>query len=418
VSIQPYKTTDGIQWRVRWREHDGRMRSRTALNKREAQAIDADVKARKYKGEALPKPARETLASAFDEWWRLRGSTLAPTTQRTYLAAWNAHVKDGFDQHRLSELVAEPQLFEELRARMRERNVGNAAQRKVLVVISAVLSAAVEWNRIPTNPVWRMRKPSTARQRYPRPFPPLVVERIRLRMIRRNTKDDGRRALADACLVSVMSYAGLRPGEALALRWDDISYRTILVDKAIADGAVVGTKTGVARTVPLVMQVSLDLVGLREARGGMGQDLVFPSASGSPWSRSEFNNWRNRVWKPILVDLSCDDSRLATLATARPYDCRGSFVSMHLRAGTSPLEVAQWAGHSPAVMFRHYANVIEELKGEPICPVETQISRARTVVAEMPANELDILSNEVMQPPAGNSPRRGPRLMYGPNMGP
>jgi integrase len=388
------------------------------VNKREALAIDADIKARKYKGEALPKPARETLATAFDEWWRLRGSDLAPATQRTYLAAWNAHVRDRFDQHRLSELVAEPQLFDELRAQMRDRKVGNAAQRKVLVVISAVLTAAVEWNRIPINPVWRMRKPSAARQRYPRPFPPLVVERIRLRMMRRDTKDDGTRALADACLVSVMSYGGLRPGEALALTWSDISNKTLLVDKAIADGQVGDTKTGVARTVPLVMQVSLDLQDLRLRRGGAPDGLVFPSGSGEPWSRSESNNWRNRVWKPILADLACDDSSLSTLATARPYDCRGSFVSMHLRAGASPLEVAQWAGHSPAVMFRHYANVIEELKGEPICPVETQISRARTVVAEMPARELDVLSEEVMEPLTGNVQRRGPRLMYGPNMGP
>ena len=51
----------------------------------------------------------------------------------------------------------------------------------------------------------------------------------------------------------------------------------------------------------------------------------------------------------------------------------GSFVSLHLRAGASPLEVAQWAGHSPAVMFKHYANVIEE-RLETHAPGEEPVS--------------------------------------------
>ena len=51
-------------------------------------------------------------------------------------------------------------------------------------------------------------------------------------------------------------------------------------------------------------------------------------------------------------------------------------MSLHLRAGASPLEVAAWAGHSPHVMFQHYANVIEELVGEPRLSAEEQICRA------------------------------------------
>jgi YD repeat-containing protein len=43
MSVQQYKTADGVQWRVRWRDPDGKMRSRTTANKREALALDADV---------------------------------------------------------------------------------------------------------------------------------------------------------------------------------------------------------------------------------------------------------------------------------------------------------------------------------------------------------------------------------------
>ena len=40
----------------------------------------------------------------------------------------------------------------------------------------------------------------------------------------------------DATLISVLSYAGLRPGEALGLRWGDIRERTLLVQRAISLG--------------------------------------------------------------------------------------------------------------------------------------------------------------------------------------
>jgi integrase len=401
MSVHSYKTGDGARYQVRWREAHGRVRTRSFTSKREANAFDADVKARKFRGEGLPRPGKETLAAAYDEWFRLRGAMLASTTQRTYRAAWDAHVRGRFDHHRLNELTADPQLFEELTADMRARGVGPAAQRKVLVVISAVLTACVEWKKIATNPVWRMRKPPGTRQRHPHPFPPVVVERIRLRMARRETKDpSGARAAADACLVTLMSYAGLRPGEALALTWDDIGLNTISVDKAVRDGAEAPTKTGAVRTVPLVMPLDVDLNTLRWACAMPKRDhLVIPAADGGYWSRSEFNNWRNRVWKPILGDLAKGDGALARLADARPYDCRGTFVSLHLRAGASPLEVAKWAGHSPAVMFRHYANVIEELQGEPILPVSEQIARARAAVEETDRQQLDELTADLLEHP-------------------
>ena len=406
MSVHRYDTADGTRWRVRWREHNGRMRSRTFSGKREANAFDVDVKARKYKGEALPKPGRESLAAVYDEWLRLRGPKLASTTLTTYKVVWDAHVRDRFDHHRLNELAADPQLFDELTADMDERGVGNAAQRKVLVVLSAVLTAAVEWRKIATNPLWGMRKPPGTRQRHPHPFPPIVIERIRLRMQRRQTKSDsaGARASAEACLVTLMAYAGLRPGEALALTWGDFGTKAIAIDKAVRDGAEAPTKTGGVRTVPLVDPLREDLLELHALAvtasvPANDHNLVIPAHDGNYWSRAEFNNWRNRVWKPIMKDLAGGELPQPRLAQGRPYDCRGSFVSLQLRAGASPLEVAKWAGHSPAVMFRYYANVIEELQGEPILPAEDQIARAREAVTRTGRSDLDKLTADLLENP-------------------
>ncbi|MGH2965135.1 MAG: tyrosine-type recombinase/integrase [Solirubrobacterales bacterium] len=401
MAVVRYETKDGTRWRVRWKEPDGGWRSVTKRSKRDALAIDADVKARRYRGDALPRPGRDTLADAYDEWLRLRAPRLATHTQRVYKLSWQKHIQErGFDAHRLSDLVANPMLLEELTAEMREDGVGPAAQRKTLVVLSSVLTACVRWKKIPTNPVWRMPKPTTKRERHPHPFPPLVVERIRLRMMRRDTRDQsGLRPLGDACLVSLLSYAGLRPGEALALTIGDIGTRTLAVDKAIADGVVGPTKTGRARSVPLSQALAHDLKTWRVESGDPPSTaFVFPGNNGNPWSRAQANNWRARVWRPVLKDLATQRT-LEQLGTAIPYDCRGSFVSLHLRAGASPLEVARWAGHSPQVMFDRYANVIDELVGEPILPVDEQIRRARDAVAGRSRRELDELVAELFERP-------------------
>jgi integrase len=47
----------------------------------------------------------------------------------------------------------------------------------------------------------------------------------------------------DATLISVLGYAGLRPGEALGLRWGDVRERTLLIQRAISLGEESDTKT-------------------------------------------------------------------------------------------------------------------------------------------------------------------------------
>ena len=127
--------------------------------------------------------------------------------------------------------------------------VGDAAIRKALGVLGAVLNKAVQWNRIATNPATTVKKPSAKRKRRIRPMPPEVVELLRDLM----PTDRDRR------LVSVLAYSGLRPGEALALEGRDVLLRTITVDKGLSLGEVKDTKTHNDRAVPLLPSLSDDL---------------------------------------------------------------------------------------------------------------------------------------------------------------
>jgi integrase len=158
----------------------------------------------------------------------------------------------------------------------------------------------------------------------------LICDAIRAR---RTKGQDVHRPIGDSLLVAVMSYAGLRPAEALALRFGDIGEHTISVDKAVADGVEVPTKTRRARVVPLVQPLRQDLYVWRWLlhEPTRDEDLVFSSVHGGLWTRTEFGNWRNRVWKPAVCAIAGSHPRASWLVQSRPYHCRGTFVSLQLR---------------------------------------------------------------------------------------
>jgi integrase len=151
--------------------------------------------------------------------------------------------------------------------------------------------------------------------------------------------------LRDATLVCVLAYAGLRPGEALALEWQHIGERTILNEGAVALGNVKETKTRQTRSVRLVAPLATDVAEWRLACGRPdGSTFVFPGLEGRPWADHDWRNWRKRVYAPVAEAVQLDGSR--------PYDLRHAFCSLLIAEGLSVVEIAQQAGHSPAMMLR------------------------------------------------------------------
>jgi integrase len=158
-----------------------------------------------------------------------------------------------------------------------------------------------------------------------RPLAPETVERLRQAMPPR-----------DAVLVSVLAYAGLRPGEALALTWGHVRERTILVEQSASYGEIKCTKTRSTRSVRMLAPLKHDLAEhrIREGRP-LPERFVFPAHDGRRWD-DDWNNWRNRVFRPAVKE--------AGLTDVRPYDLRHSFVSLLIAEGRSIVEVARQAG--------------------------------------------------------------------------
>jgi integrase len=63
------------------------------------------------------------------------------------------------------------------------------------------------------------------------------------------------------------------------------------------------------------------------------------------------------VWRKARVSALTEVEASSPLAR-RPYDLRHAAVSTWLNAGVGPTQVAEWAGHSVAVLLQVYAKCL------------------------------------------------------------
>ena len=110
-----------------------------------------------------------------------------------------------------------------------------------MAVLSAACTFGAERGMLPSNPCRDVRG-----VRAPRKARPVALGAAELEFLA-----EALPAGRDRTLALVLALAGVRPGEALALRWSDVGDQTISVTKSLAFGEEKATKTRRDRAVPV-----------------------------------------------------------------------------------------------------------------------------------------------------------------------
>jgi integrase len=374
MSVQKRVTTraDGSKhtaFRMRYEDADG-WQSKTFKRKSDADLFDAEVTRRRRLGSlaALDAGSEPLDTYVTDTWAPMNMPILAPKTRSLYTMLYDVHICSALGTVPLRELT--PEMIGRWQSDRLNSGAGPVAVYKALTLLGGILQRAAESGRLPAgNPARLVRRAPLPHRAEVRPLAPVTVEAMRLGANPR-----------DATLISVLAYAGLRPGEALALHWGDIRENTILVERAVSLGKEKDTKTTAHRTVRLLAPLAADLREWR-MRSGRPADsaLVFPSQGGSPWSQSAYQSWRRKAFRRALT--------AAGVEHARPYDLRHSFASLLLHQGKSVIYVARQLGHDATLTTSIYGHVIDELEDSPQQDAEAMILAARSTGA---AHELPI----------------------------
>src|SRR5437588_12354048 len=209
-----------VRWRVRWRQ-GGRYRSQTFDRKGDAVTFGAELRRRQQLGTLTEMDmGRVTLADyVVGTWCEAYASQLSPKTWMHYRQLLNKHLLPPLG--RLGLRSIRPETIARWQAERLAAGHGRVSVRYALTLLGAILQRAFENGQIQSNPARAVRKASLPRRAEVRPLAPATIERMRAASSPR-----------DATLISVLAYAGLRPGGALARPGRDTREATILIERA------------------------------------------------------------------------------------------------------------------------------------------------------------------------------------------
>ena len=298
------------------------------------------------------KTGQYTLGQWMDVWYENYAKVkVRPSSHQTYKGYIENHIKPNIgdilleklttlELQRLYKTLLTKGRVDRLESKGQPRGLSPKTVRNIHQILSSALKLAQEQRIILTNPAEGCALPKTEH----REMKTLPVEQ--LQSFLREAKDSGVFALYYLELAT-----GLRRGELLGLKWEDIDleHGDLRVRRQIAriNGQVVEAplKTQNAyRTLPLAEDtISI----LKEQKKKVGSSpWVFPSATGGPISPDSVLHMLHRILKR------------AGLPEVRFHDLRHTFATLALQNGVDIKTVSGMLGHfSAGFTLDTYAHV-------------------------------------------------------------
>lgn len=335
----------GRRWMVFWRADEGRRR-RSFEDYQSAEAFRASIEDDIRSGHYVdPKDLERTFGEVADLWAQTLSGAIKGSTEMRYLRELRVWVLPRWGTVPLGRITTGAiqawvaQLSNGTAPRdaqdKRTRPLAPKSIRSVVkIVMGAVLRFAVDSGWMRSSPMDKVRTPRNI-VATPRVYlTPIEVKAIADQM-----------QMADATAVYLLAFTGIRIGEALALRCDDVDFktRTVAICKTQSvdrDGHIVETtpKGNRSRTVPIPSSLLPRLGDL--VRGHAGDDYLLRAPRGG---RQSTQNWRTRVWFPALRAAGMDEIPGLVI-----HSLRHTYASIAIKSGADVKTVQAVMGHASA----------------------------------------------------------------------
>jgi integrase len=268
-----------------------------------------------------------TVSQLFCDWLEANRGGWSTKTYESYEQMSRVNVQPYIGNTQVNDLT--PEEVEFMLAKLKQRDLSNRTIEYAALVLSRAINWGIKRGKVhTTNPVGLVKLPRVE------PYNVDVFTPEQAKKIIREVK--GHRL---EVLYRLLFALGLRRGEALALRWQDINFTTgTLTIKT-------GKTNSAARTLPIpqrlitaLRQHQDRLSRERQAKKGEWKEhgLVFPSNRGTPLKP---NNLR-RHYHEILEK--------AGIPRKRIHDIRHTFVAFLIAEGANLTVIKEIVGHSSA----------------------------------------------------------------------
>jgi integrase len=351
-------------WCAKWRDQHGQHEKRLGpawtgkgapapgfLRERDAQALLDAILVDARRGQLRQERTGVPFSDVAEEWFK-RGCferDWSASTQVDYRSVLDAHLLPEFGPQRIETIT--PEEIERWRNGLvedgaRTRRTAN----KILTHLHTIFEHAVQYHDLMVNPVTKVAR---LRESYDAArfdfYSPEEIHKLVAGAARGAHRDPARPAVTDAeralraaedrqdgAIYLTAAFSGLRRGELVALRWEDVDFEhsSIRVFEGYVAGQAGKPKSRRSRTVPMVEEIADALTELKGRDDWTGKgDLVFVSREGTHVDGSAL---RRRY--------------IATLAAVglrrlRFHDLRHVFGSLAINVA-SIVQVQAWMGHA------------------------------------------------------------------------
>jgi integrase len=269
---------------------------------------------------------RLTVEQFLARWLEAKRGTIRPGTWRRYEELVRLHVNPKIGRRRLARLKPEQlqQLYTELQARR-----SSATVLKVHRMLHSAFKLAVRWGAMPHNTTELVIAPTSQRHE----FDTLTAEQARSFL--KAAQGDRLEALLYVLAIST----GMRQGELLGLRWQDVDLkrRRLQLVRQLKNRQSRRAVLLPALAATALVDHRARQAAEREQQGGCWEEhgLVFPNTVGRALNP---DNLRQRSFFPLLAR--------AGLPRIRFHDLRHSCATLLLSEGVHPKIVSDLLGHS------------------------------------------------------------------------
>ena len=249
------------------------------------------------------------------------------------------------------------------------RPLAGATRNRILSVLSELYVHLIEEGKLKINPVRDVVRCNSSPEH---PRNALPTEEIKT-LFPKDQKELKRiwRTQKYVCAFLILRDTGLRPGELVALKWQDwdsdIKFFPIL--RAIESGTKgkeKGTKTGTTKPAILTDQTSTEIEALRKKVKPKPGDYIFANKYNIPYSNHRLaDNFREAV-KRAGIDRP----------DYTPYWLRHTFVTRMLER-MNQKTVNQLSGHRTEAMVRHYNHADAESLARTAISIRDEVNASR-----------------------------------------
>ncbi len=348
-----------------WQDGKRRRKAFYGRTKREVQEKLREALHRQEHG-LPPVPEQETVGAFLRRWLDVRQSRVRQRTLERYTQVVHAHLLPGLGRIRLAKLT--PQDVATCLRRIEESGSAYTA-RGAREVLRAALNQAVRWELVSRN-VAALTDPPRHRTRQIEPLTPEQASTLLAAVA-------GERLEA---LITVAVGLGLRQGEALGLRWQDVDLEAgVLSVRQTLERAGSEPRFGEPKTVRSRRTINLPGVVAAALRRHRTRQLEERLAAGARWRDSGlvFTNTigttidKSRLHKDFKAIL-----RTAELPDIRYHDLRHTAATLLLAQGVDPRTIMETLGHSQiSLTMNTYAHVMPALQREAAAKMDEILSR-------------------------------------------